>query len=110
MGALASPASRKLAVLTRDAQIPAHSALTIQLLGPDDMTLDDAFDGADSWEYYRASYVLTNPTEGIGAGVVAPLLRRCAQTSIFAVDVGLSNAQESRTCCWAAGRRRLRDL
>lgn len=58
-------------------QIPNAQAMTIQLLGKEDLTLDDAH-GSDvklhqSW---LASYVLVSPSEGIGAPVKAPLLKR----------------------------------
>jgi histone deacetylase complex regulatory component SIN3 len=50
-------------------------------MGPEDLTLDDAFDGEDRWEYYRSSYSLRSATEGIGAAVGAPFLPRCAVPS-----------------------------
>ncbi|GAA5862618.1 hypothetical protein JCM3774_001079 [Rhodotorula dairenensis] len=57
--------------------IPSANALTIQLLGKEDLTLDDAHGSEvklhQSW---LASYVLVSPSEGIGAPVKAPLLKR----------------------------------
>lgn len=57
--------------------IPSASAMTIQLLGKEDLTLDDAFGSeAKLHQSWLASYVLVSPSEGIGAPVKAPLLKR----------------------------------
>lgn len=57
-------------------KIPSHQALTMQLLGPSDMTLDTTASPRTDFDYYVSSYVLSAPTEGIGAKVSAPLLKR----------------------------------
>ncbi|GAA5976417.1 hypothetical protein JCM10908_005492 [Rhodotorula pacifica] len=57
--------------------IPSANAMTIQLLGKEDLTLDDAH-GSETklHQSWLASYVLVSPSEGIGAPVKAPLLKR----------------------------------
>ncbi|SCZ98892.1 BZ3500_MvSof-1268-A1-R1_Chr3-1g05689 [Microbotryum saponariae] len=58
--------------------IPESQALTIQLLGREDLTLDDSDDPLE-YQLHRswiASYPLTSATEGVGAKVKAPLLKR----------------------------------
>lgn len=79
MGAL-FPVFRSTLAFTDEierSQIPNAQALTIQLLGKEDLTLDDAHGSEvklhQSW---LASYVLVSPSEGIGAPVKAPLLKR----------------------------------
>lgn len=65
-------------IYTTIEQIPSASAMTIQLLGKEDLTLDDAFGSeAKLHQSWLASYVLVSPSEGIGAPVKAPLLKRC---------------------------------
>lgn len=51
--------------------------MTVQLLGKEDLTLDDAY-GSDEKMHasWVASYALTSATEGVGAHVRAPLLKR----------------------------------
>ncbi|GAA5824019.1 hypothetical protein JCM3770_004993, partial [Rhodotorula araucariae] len=57
--------------------IPAEEALTIQLLGKEDLTLDDAHSSeAKMHQSWLASFQLASPSEGIGALVKAPLLKR----------------------------------
>jgi paired amphipathic helix protein Sin3a len=52
-------------------------ALTIQLLGKEDLTLDDAYGSEEKMHAsWVASYALTSSTEGVGAQVKAPLLKR----------------------------------
>lgn len=59
-------------------QIPGDEALTMQLLGKEDLTLGDAHDSeAKMHQSWLASFQLTSPSEGIGAQVKAPLLKRC---------------------------------
>ncbi|GJN87300.1 hypothetical protein Rhopal_000248-T1 [Rhodotorula paludigena] len=56
---------------------PDAQALTIQLLGKEDLTLDDAHASeAKLHQSWLASFMLTSPSEGIGAQVKAPLLKR----------------------------------
>jgi len=50
--------------------------LSIQLLGPDEPTLDEPLTPDQRWDTYRSSYALVTPTELVGAAVVAPILRR----------------------------------
>ncbi|KAK4050893.1 hypothetical protein OIO90_004869 [Microbotryomycetes sp. JL221] len=54
-----------------------HNTMTIQLLGKEDLTLDDAY-GSDEKRHvsWVASYALTSATEGVGAQVKAPFLKR----------------------------------
>lgn len=60
------------------AQVPDAKALTIQLLGKEDLTLDDAYgDDEKMHASWVASFALTSATEGVGAQVKAPLLKRC---------------------------------
>ncbi|GAA5821484.1 hypothetical protein JCM11251_004645 [Rhodosporidiobolus azoricus] len=58
--------------------IPAEQALTLQLLHKEDLSLDDAFasDPSKMHQSWLASYALASPSEGIGAQVKAPLLKR----------------------------------
>lgn len=58
-------------------QIADASVVTVQLLGKEDLTLDDAY-GSDEKMHasWVASYALTSATEGVGAHVKAPLLKR----------------------------------
>ena len=58
-------------------QIPESMALTIQLLGKEDLTLDDAYGSEEKMHAsWVSSYALTSSTEGVGAQVKAPLLKR----------------------------------
>ncbi|BFZ61969.1 Transcriptional regulatory protein sin3 [Saitoella coloradoensis] len=51
--------------------------LSIQLLGKDDMTLDEATTAEEQWRYYIDSYVMSSPTEGVSPERVRPpFLRR----------------------------------
>lgn len=60
-------------------QIPNAGALTVQFLHREDLTLDDAYgDEAKMHASWVASFALTSATEGIGAQVQAPLLKRLA--------------------------------
>ncbi|KAK4705607.1 paired amphipathic helix protein Sin3a, partial [Phenoliferia sp. Uapishka_3] len=57
--------------------VPDVQALTIQLLGKEDLTLDDAHgSNGKMHSSWVASFALTSATEGIGAHVKAPLLKR----------------------------------
>lgn len=68
-------------------QIPDSQALTIQLLGKDDLTLDDAYGSeAKMHASWVASYALTAATEGVGAHVKAPLLKRYVLSVILLVS------------------------
>ncbi|SCV74211.1 BQ2448_6643 [Microbotryum intermedium] len=62
----------------RFAQIPESQVLTIQLLGREDLTLDESKDPLEDQLHrsWIASYPLTSATEGVGAKVKAPLLKR----------------------------------
>lgn len=79
-------------------QIPASQALTIQLLGKEDLTMDDAYESeAKMHQSWLASFALTSPSEGIGAQVKAPLLKRCALALSLPV---LKCALYSRSLRW----------
>ncbi|KAM0754488.1 hypothetical protein T439DRAFT_296832 [Meredithblackwellia eburnea MCA 4105] len=53
------------------------NALTVQLLGKEDLTLDDSYGSEEKMHAsWVASYALTPATEGVGAQVKAPLLKR----------------------------------
>ncbi|GAA5916036.1 uncharacterized protein JCM6883_001977 [Sporobolomyces salmoneus] len=57
--------------------IPNAQVLSVQLLGKEDLTLDEAnFSEERLYQSWIASYALTSPSEGIGARVQAPLLKR----------------------------------
>ncbi|GAA5991337.1 hypothetical protein JCM5350_006988 [Sporobolomyces pararoseus] len=57
--------------------VPESQVLSIQLLGKEDLTLDEAnFSEERFYQSWIASYALTSPSEGIGARVKAPLLKR----------------------------------
>lgn len=57
--------------------IPSAKALGIQLLAPDELTLDDALEQENGeWKYYIDSYALDQATEGLAADAHAPLLQR----------------------------------
>ncbi|GAA5907361.1 hypothetical protein JCM6882_002816 [Rhodosporidiobolus microsporus] len=58
--------------------IPTEQALTIQLLAKHDPTLEGAYgsDPSKMHQAWLASYALASPSEGIGAQVKAPLLKR----------------------------------
>jgi paired amphipathic helix protein Sin3a len=57
--------------------MPDNQVLSIQLLGKEDLTLDEAnFSEERLYQSWIASYALTSPSEGIGARVHAPLLKR----------------------------------
>lgn len=70
--------SRVVCSLHHNSKIPDENTTTIQLLGKEDLTLDDAY-GSDEKMHasWLASYALTSATEGVGAQVKAPLLKRC---------------------------------
>lgn len=58
-------------------QIPSDQVLTIQLLTPDDLTIDDPVLTADkTWAHYLETYTLGLPTEGLHFDVRGPLLGR----------------------------------
>ena len=58
-------------------QVPNSNVLTIQLLAGEDLTIDDGTVPQDrQWSYYLDSFVLEQPTEGVGSEVRAPLLHR----------------------------------
>lgn len=58
-------------------KIPEEKTLTMQLLGKDDLTLDDAYGSEQKMHSsWVASYALMSATEGVGARVDAPLLKR----------------------------------
>ncbi|KAK9242525.1 hypothetical protein V1506DRAFT_509342 [Lipomyces tetrasporus] len=53
------------------------SALSIQLIDQDDLTLNDAASADEKWKYYLTSYVMSAPTEGVPVSKVRmPFLRR----------------------------------
>ncbi|CDZ97936.1 Histone deacetylase complex, SIN3 component [Phaffia rhodozyma] len=60
--------------------VDGSKSLLIQLLGKDDLTLDDAITAEQKWKAYLASFILTHPTEGLPARVKQPFLKRNMQT------------------------------
>ncbi|KAI5481648.1 paired amphipathic helix protein Sin3a [Pseudohyphozyma bogoriensis] len=57
--------------------IAQDKILTIQLLGKEDLTLDDSYGSEEKMHSsWVASFALTSSTEGVGAQVKAPLLKR----------------------------------
>ncbi|GAA5841758.1 hypothetical protein JCM3766R1_005173 [Sporobolomyces carnicolor] len=57
--------------------VPDAQVLSVQLLGREDLTLDEANVSKERlYQSWIASYALTPPSEGIGAHVHAPLLKR----------------------------------
>ncbi|GAA5892975.1 hypothetical protein JCM8208_004141 [Rhodotorula glutinis] len=90
--------------------IPDDEALTIQLLGKEDLTLDDAHQSeAKLHQSWLASFQLTSPSEGIGAQVKAPLLKRnrvlCAaeDPQEFDLALGLQAKERSYRLFWVKG-------
>lgn len=72
-------------------QIPEAKALTIQLLGKEDLTLDDAYGNeAKMHESWVASFALTSATEGIGAQVKVPLLKRFVRLALAVAGLSLT--------------------
>lgn len=58
-------------------QIPSEDVLTIQMLSPDDLTIDDPVLTTDkTWAHYLETYTLGLPTEGLRLDVRGPLLDR----------------------------------
>ncbi|WWC87985.1 uncharacterized protein L201_002887 [Kwoniella dendrophila CBS 6074] len=55
---------------------PSRDVVSIQLLGREDLTIDDAETAQEKWRQYIESYVLTHPTEGLPHRVDPPLLQR----------------------------------
>ncbi|GAA5851400.1 hypothetical protein JCM9279_001054, partial [Rhodotorula babjevae] len=90
--------------------IPDDEALTIQLLGKEDLTLDDAHQSeAKLHQSWLASFQLTSPSEGIGAQVKAPLLKRnrvlCAAEDPQEFDLapGLQAKERAYRLFWVKG-------
>ncbi|KPV76505.1 uncharacterized protein RHOBADRAFT_52502 [Rhodotorula graminis WP1] len=90
--------------------IPDDEALTIQLLGKEDLTLDDAHQSeAKLHQSWLASFQLTSPSEGIGAQVKAPLLKRnrvlCAAEDPQEFDLapGLQAKERAYRLLWVKG-------
>ncbi|KAK9360348.1 hypothetical protein V1504DRAFT_423614 [Lipomyces starkeyi] len=53
------------------------SALSVQLIDQDDLTLNDAASADEKWKYYLTSFVMSAPTEGVPVSKVRmPFLRR----------------------------------
>nr|XP_031858732.1 uncharacterized protein CI109_005826 [Kwoniella shandongensis]KAA5525804.1 hypothetical protein CI109_005826 [Kwoniella shandongensis] len=67
---------------------PTKDVVSVQLLGREDLTIDDAETAQEKWRQYIESYVLTHPTEGLPHRVDPPLLQRN-------VDKDLQLAHES---------------
>nr|XP_019050564.1 paired amphipathic helix protein Sin3a [Kwoniella bestiolae CBS 10118]OCF29494.1 paired amphipathic helix protein Sin3a [Kwoniella bestiolae CBS 10118] len=55
---------------------PSKEVVSIQLLGREDLTVDDAETAQEKWRQYIESYILTHPTEGLPHRVDPPLLQR----------------------------------
>lgn len=55
----------------------------MQLLGASDLTLDTTASPRSHFDYYVSSYILQAPTEGVGAEVKAPMLKRCVDIRLF---------------------------
>ena len=51
-------------------------SITIQLLGREDLTIDDAETAQDKWKQYIESYALVHATEGLPHRVDRPFLQR----------------------------------
>ncbi|BGP46609.1 hypothetical protein JCM10450v2_002456 [Rhodotorula kratochvilovae] len=90
--------------------IPAEEALTIQLLGKEDLTLDDAHSSeAKMHQSWLASFQLTSPSEGIGALAKAPLLKRNRVLSAaedpqeFDLAAGLEAKERDYRLFWVKG-------
>ncbi|WVR05681.1 hypothetical protein IAU60_002703 [Kwoniella sp. DSM 27419] len=62
--------------LYKIAYIPGKEVVAVQLLGKEDLTIDDAQNEHENWRQYIESYVLTHPTEGLAHRVDPPLLQR----------------------------------
>lgn len=58
-----------------DKQIPAREAVTVQLLGREDLTVDDAKTAQERWKQYIDSYVL------VRLALVLPRSLACFQRS-----------------------------
>ncbi|ORY28618.1 hypothetical protein BCR39DRAFT_534412 [Naematelia encephala] len=56
--------------------LPSSESITIQLLGREDLTVDDAETQQEKWRQYIDSYTLTHPTEGLPHRVDEPFLKR----------------------------------
>ena len=57
--------------------IPSAKALSIQLLSPDELTIDDPVLTEEArWKHYVDTFTLNQPTEGLTEAVHAPLLSR----------------------------------
>ena len=73
--------------------IPPAKALSIQLLSPDELTLDDPVLSNDArWTYYVDTFTLNQPTEGLSEPVHAPLLSRNRPSAANAEDSAASGA------------------
>ncbi|OCF56596.1 paired amphipathic helix protein Sin3a [Kwoniella mangroviensis CBS 10435] len=55
---------------------PSRDIVSIQLLGREDLSVDDAETAQEKWRQYIESYILTHPTEGLPHRVDPPLLQR----------------------------------
>ncbi|WVQ97064.1 hypothetical protein IAU59_004174 [Kwoniella sp. CBS 9459] len=55
---------------------PSRDLVSVQLIGREDLTIDDAETAQEKWRQYIESYVLTHPTEGLPHRVDPPLLQR----------------------------------
>ena len=59
-----------------EAQQSRDDMITIQLLGREDLTVDDAETASDRWKQYIESYALVHATEGLPHRVDRPFLQR----------------------------------
>ena len=57
------------------------NSITIQLLGREDLTIDDAETAQEKWKQYIESFVMIHPTEGLEHRVDQPFLRRMVKDS-----------------------------
>ncbi|CCJ28157.1 unnamed protein product [Pneumocystis jirovecii] len=49
-----------------------EKTLSIQLIGKDDLTLDQAVSAEEKWSYYIDAFVMSSPTEGVASELVKP--------------------------------------
>ncbi|KAG5519162.1 hypothetical protein PMAC_002250 [Pneumocystis sp. 'macacae'] len=53
-----------------------EKTLSIQLIGKDDLTLDQAVSAEEKWSYYIDAFVMSSPTEGVASELVKPTFLR----------------------------------
>ncbi|KAG4306290.1 hypothetical protein PORY_000278 [Pneumocystis oryctolagi] len=49
-----------------------EKTLSIQLIGKDDLTLDQAVSAEEKWSYYIDAFVMSSPTEGVASELIKP--------------------------------------